>query len=963
MDHSVYDEWEHVGDKVMSHDGKWLVYTIDPQEGDGRLIIQASDNSFKKTIPRGYSPVITENSRYVIFKIKPLYKDLREARIKKKKPADMPKDTLVIMELGSDSMLKKANLKNFKIPHKQHHYIAYQLDKKPETSKISSAAETGLQKKVDSLLKVTDSLKRSIEQQKLKKRIKDETEDFMKYNDLYEAADADQEDEATLTQEKPSDLFVLHLASGKEMIFSDVLDYEFSKNGESILVEQLVSVSDSIKQKKLTVHHLAENKSLLLSKGGNDYKQFASSYDDTQWVFITETESYPKIQVKFHKLKYYRKGMDSAVTIVDKNTPGMKVGMTVSEHGQVFFSKSGKRIFFGSSPIPVPKDTTIEETETPKLDIWHYNDDYLQTVQTFPARLKAAKEENYLTLYNPETKTLKQLGSRQIPQVTVTGEGDGNIFIGITDFGKRAEGQWLGTTRKDVYAIDVAEGKTRRIKQDLHGTVYPSSTGKYILWYDRKEKHYFLWDGKQIRNLTKNVKAAFYQENWDMPDDPNNYGIVKWDENDTHVLIYDRYGVWKLPVNEDKPAILIAGNREKKIRYRYIQTDPEELFLRKGQTMVFSSFNENTKETGLWKAVYSPDAKGLLEFSELTPVGPYWISGVQKARNTEAFLFTKESFRQSPDLYYVNLNSQIEQKLTSLNPQQDKYFWGTAELFRWKAYNNKEGTGILFRPENVHHSKKYPLLVYIYERLSDNLHQYRQPAPSRSSLNVTYFVSNGYFVFLPDIEYKVGAPAQSAYDYVVSGVRALLKQERIDSTRIGIQGHSWGGYQVVQLATMTNLFKAVWAGAPVVNMTSAYGGIRWESGVSRQFQYEKTQSRLGASLWEKPELYLKNSPLFQLNKVTAPIVVMHNDNDGAVPWSQGIELFTALRRLGKKVWMLNYNGQGHGLTQRKDMKDYQIRMQQFFDYMLKNEKPARWITQGVPAVRKGQDLGLEIDKD
>lgn len=159
---------------------------------------------------------------------------------------------------------------------------------------------------------------------------------------------------------------------------------------------------------------------------------------------------------------------------------------------------------------------------------------------------------------------------------------------------------------------------------------------------------------------------------------------------------------------------------------------------------------------------------------------------------------------------------------------------------------------------------------------------------------------------------------------------------------------------------MTKLFKAAWAGAPVANMTSAYGGIRWESGVNRQWQYEKSQSRIGATLWQKPRLYIDNSPLFHLDKVTTPLVIMANDADGAVPWYQGIELFTAMRRLGKKIWMFNYNGQGHGLTQRQDMRDYQVRMQQFFDWMLKGEKPAKWITEGVPAVKKGKDWGLEI---
>jgi dipeptidyl aminopeptidase/acylaminoacyl peptidase len=159
---------------------------------------------------------------------------------------------------------------------------------------------------------------------------------------------------------------------------------------------------------------------------------------------------------------------------------------------------------------------------------------------------------------------------------------------------------------------------------------------------------------------------------------------------------------------------------------------------------------------------------------------------------------------------------------------------------------------------------------------------------------------------------------------------------------------------------MTNLFRAAWAGAPVANMTSAYGGIRWESGLNRQFQYEISQSRIGATLWQRQDLYIKNSPLFSVPKITTPLVIMANDADGAVPWYQGIELFTAMRRLGKKVWMLNYNGEAHNLRERKNQKDISIRQQQYFDWLLKGERPARWLTEGVPAINKGRDLGLDL---
>jgi dipeptidyl aminopeptidase/acylaminoacyl peptidase len=264
----------------------------------------------------------------------------------------------------------------------------------------------------------------------------------------------------------------------------------------------------------------------------------------------------------------------------------------------------------------------------------------------------------------------------------------------------------------------------------------------------------------------------------------------------------------------------------------------------------------------------------------------------------------------------------------------------------------------VYKPEDFDPKKKYPMIAYFYERSSDGLYGYSAPAPTPSRLNIPFFVSRGYIVFVPDIWYKTGYPGQSAYDYIVSGTRALVAKGYVDSTKLGLQGQSWGGYQIAHLITRTNLYAAAWAGAPVANMTSAYGGIRWGTGLNRQFQYEKTQSRIGATLWEKPNLYIENSPLFYFPKVKTPVVIMHNDADGAVPWYQGIEMFTALRRLGKPVWMLNYNNEDHNLVERRNRKDIQIREQQFFDYLLKGDKPAKWIAEGVPAILKGRDWGL-----
>jgi len=981
LDHTVYDHWQSIGERMISPDGKWVVYTIDPQEGDNELVIQSTEASYKKTIQRGYSAVLTEDSRFVVFKIKPLYQDTREARIKKRKAEDFPKDSIGIVELGKNDIWKKARIRSYKTPQKGAGWVAYLLEKPVESQSKTKSQETFSINRVDSLNRVIDSLQRVLESMPKKKKKKNKNGDEVElgvesrylsggeFDDDIIYAEGDES-----SADAGSELVLRNLLTGEEKSFSNILDYYFSKNGGKLLLKKARNPKDSLSKLSVLLHNTATSVTFALARGGNDFRNFAFSEDGSQLAYLAERDTV-KNQPRLYRLWHYKDGMDSAVLLADKYSAGMKIGLTISEFGTVSFSKSGNRLFFGTAPVQPLKDTSIVEIDKPKLDIWHYNEDYLQTVQTFPNRLRNDLQQNFLAVYDLENKTIQQLGSREIPLVLQTNEGDGDVFVGVTDVGKRIEIQWTGTPLRDIYAINVRTGEKKLVKENLFGQVYPSSTGRYILWYDRRAKNYFAWDGKTTRNLTQSIRVPLWNEDSQLPEDANPYGVMGWHEKDSAVYVYDKYDVWRVFLDQAKTEILYKEkqHRKNKIALRYIRLDPEETFISENQRILFRVFDDKQKTFNLWLT----RLKDSDDLSRVT-VSPFYsckcnYSNISRAKNIEHFIYTKENFQDPPNLY-VNRGQNIirkteagmisqndERQLSSINVQQTQYLWGIAELFKWKAYNGKEATGIVYKPENFDPKKKYPMICYFYEKLSQNLHNYYAPAPIRSAINIPFFVSQGYVIFLPDIHYTVGQPGKDAYNYVVSGARALVKKGFIDSTRIGIQGHSWGGYQVLALITYTKLFKAAWAGAPVVNMTSAYGGIRWESGVSRQFQYERSQSRIGASLWEKPQLYIQNSPLFKLDKVTTPLVIMANDSDGAVPWYQGIELFTALRRLGKKVWMFNYNGQGHGLTQRQDMRDYHIRMQQFFDWQLKNERPAKWITEGVPAVRKGKDWGLEID--
>jgi dipeptidyl aminopeptidase/acylaminoacyl peptidase len=967
LDHSVYDSWQSIGEKSISNDGNYFVYAINPQEGDGVLVIQTADGKYKREIARGYNATITGDSRFLICKIKPYFKDTREAKIKKKKQEEMPKDSLAILLLGRDSIIRIASIKSYKTPEKGSGWVAYQAEKTAENGKLKSQPDSisqlnNLTRMADSLDHIADSLRNKAAEAKEKGLVV--LQSLKKEN---KKADGKTEEPVV----EGTDLILRNLQTGEERKYILVSDYLFSKKGEKLVIGTTKKNNDSLSRAFVLLFNSASGKADTLLKGFNDIKNYAFDEDASQLAFVAERDSSAKSRRKFYKLYYYRDGMDSASLIADRNTAGVSKDLTISENYALSFSKNGNRLFLGLAPVRPVKDTTEPDFEKAALDIWNYKDDDLQPVQL--KNLEKDLKKSYTTIWDIKNHSLLQLADKKFPEIEITKEGDGAVFYAGSDFGKRVERQWQGYTLKDIYAINPATGEKSIIIRDFKGSIYPSYTGKYLLLYADKQKGYLVYNSASAKlyKVASDIKPPLYDEENDVPDDPNPYGILKWMEDDKAVLLYDRYDVWKVDPENRLGSVRISSGRKNKIQYRYISLDRDEKYISEKQVLYFSSFDEVNKGSGI--AQWSLDWKG--EMNQ-----PYrsnhFYRIFEKAKDSPVLLCTKENYLESPNVYSVQINqvpdtridaekevffdSLFEKKLSDINTQQSRYLWGSAELFTWKAYTGKITEGILYKPEDFDPGRKYPMLVYFYERNNSTLNLYRAPYPTPSALNIPFFVSRGYIVFVPDIWYNTGNPGKSAYDYIISGTRALIRKGFIDSTKLGIQGQSWGGYQTAYLITQTHLFAAAWAGAPVVNMFSAYGGIRWESGFNRQMQYEKGQSRIGATIWERPDLYIENSPLFHLPKVKTPLVIMSNDADGAVPWYQGIEFFTAMRRLNKPVWLLSYNGEAHNLVERRNRKDIQIREQQYFDWLLKGDRPPEWITEGVPATLKGIDWGLQI---
>ncbi len=931
LDHSVYDGWQSLAEKLISNDGKLVVYTITPQEGDAMLVIQQTNGKKLFEVARGYNVHISEDNKYVFFKIKPTFAQTRTAKIAKKAPADMPKDSLAIVDITSLTIDKIPAVKSYKLPEKASNVLLYLLEKTvTDTSKLKNADAA----KTEAI--VATPTRRG----------------GGRGGNIGAANDG----------EEGTELVVHYLNDGQKKSFVLVNDYTISKLGNVAVIKTTKKNGDANSQ-AFVLQLNTENKHIdTVLKVFNDAKSFAFDDAGKQLAFVAERDSAKKESQKFYKLYYYKAGLDSAKLLADRSTKGLPEKHTISEFAAIDFSKNGNRLFIGTALVLPPKDTSLPEFERAGVDVWNYHDDDLMPVQL--KNLEANTRKSYLARYDFETNTMVPLANDSFPRVQQTFEGDGDVFYTNTDFGKRIAKQWQGYTFSDLYTINPITGERKLILANFKGNTYPSYTGKFLLIYQDKKKAYTIYNSatQKMYAVATDIKYPLYDEDNDVPDDPNPYGIAKWMEGDKYVLINDRYDVWKVATECLEKSIPLTFGRYNKIDYRYASVDADEKFIKNDALLLFKIFDEKDKSAGIAQLNLKNKISPTIIFKEPVSLGAASFgsnSGILKAKDANLLAFIKETFETSPNLFVRKINGADEVKLSNTNPQQANYNWGTSELFTWKAYTGKETEGILYKPEDFDTKKKYPMIVYFYERNNETLHNYRSPAPTASALNIPFFVSRGYIVFVPDIWYKTGHPGKSAFYYIVSGTRAVVKAGFVDSTKIGIQGQSWGGYQTAYVITQTNLYAAAWAGAPVVNMFSAYGGIRWESGVTRQFQYEKTQSRIGATIWEKPDLYIENSPLFHLPKVKTPLVIMSNDADGAVPWYQGIEYFTAMRRLNKPVWLLVYNAEAHNLVERRNRKDLQIREQQYFDWLLKGEKPTKWLTEGVPAVMKGRDWGLE----
>lgn len=739
-------------------------------------------------------------------------------------------------------------------------------------------------------------------------------------------------------------LLVYYLANGRIDTLKHVDQFGMNRQGTALAYTCKYKKNKS----QLALLDLASGKSILLGDTLSFYSLPQFSHDGSKMLYLESSDT-ATTGSKHCSLYEYSMGAKQSRKIVGTELQAdVPADWGITENGAPRYSRDGKRIFVGIQRYIAPDDTTLYAFETPALDIWRHDAPVLPPAEK--VRLKDIQKQTCTTVVI--NGKLIPLTTSFYDDIRLIDRGNAAYALSIDRTPHMVETQWSYQIPLTVSLVELTTGQRKEIitGQVAHVTASPSC--RYVAWYDLQSSQWMGYETRTglTRSLTGNLRVNFFNEEDDHPMLKDAYGAVDWTEGERDLLVYDRFDLWRIPLSGGKAVNLTRDEgRNNNCVYRYIETRDEDApcYIEGSKRLLLSVFNKTSKKNGIATTSLNADLKKL-------PLEEYTFSKIAKARNTEIYTYLKGNFQHPNDVWVAGKDFSKQQKISSINPQQKDYNWGSVELIHWTAFDGKPMEGLLYKPEDFDESKQYPVMVYFYEKFSENRYRYVEPQPSWSTVNLSFYTSRGYLVFVPDIVYTPGTPGESAYNCIVSGAKFLTGFPWVDKQNMAIQGQSWGGYQVAYLITRTHMFKAAEAGAPVSNMTSAFGGIRWESGSSRQGQYEQGQSRIGRNLWEAPELYISNSALFKLPEVQTPLLIMHNDADGAVPWYQGIEMFMGLRRLGKPVWMLEYNNEAHNLKERRNRKDLTIRLQQFFDYYLKGAPEPEWMKSGIPILRKGQ---------
>lgn len=893
--------FESLDKPVLADTGNVLAVEAAPDRGDSHGIVTVIDTQKTFEVKGGSEPKVSHDGRFVAMVIKPSLFSLEtsDAKAKKKLKSGM---ALLDTQTGEQRTFERVKVFDFS-ENGKHLAIWFEADEteaKAEPDTATSKAEAELA-------------------------------------DAKPAAKVDKSD-------KGSRFTLLDLVAETQQDFTDVTRYAFDKSSKRIA---LAVNNGAAAVHELHYVDLAQGKSALAFSANSQQIGAVALSADGRWLAFTQGSASEEPYGRRYKLSLF-----DFKTAKVSNAP-TSTDWQLNRYSSLDFSADSARLFFGRVPkvsqqVSLPSikqegDLYNQEIVTSQrgLKIWHGEDALIK-----PNEIKQydkALQHTYLAVLHLGSNNVVQLGDLSVPDVIRSPHK--RYMLASSDLPYQKIITWAGFFQ-DYYLVDVNTGRKTRILTQQPSDAEPtlSTNGKYVAYYQQGNVYlYDVEEGRRV-NLTQSLPVGFADEDHDYPSSAPGYGFGPWVEQDSGILVYDKYDVWQFNTESKNGVNLTEGQgRAQKIQYRLaglVESSDKVSELSYNQTVLLHGYSEKTKADGFYLAsLGKAGVKTLM-------AGEYKLTVLGRSQAADTIVFSKERYDVFPDLYTATYQApQHAVQQTKLDSQRQAFAWGQSELVHWTDGDGNKLDGVLIKPSHYQQGKQYPVMVYYYRFMSDRLHAFPAMKVNHRP-NFAWYADNGYAIFLPDIRFEIGYPGASSVKALTSGVQKLIEMGVADPNAIGLQGHSWSGYQTAFAITQTNMFKAAVAGAPVANMTSAYSGIRHGTGLARQFQYETGQSRIGASLFAAPQKYIENSPVFYADRIQTPLMIMFGDKDDAVPWEQGVEMYLAMRRAGKDVVFLQYEDEPHHLKKYPNKLDYSIRMMQYFDHYLKGEPAPKWLSQG-----------------
>ncbi len=917
----------------LSNDGKWLAYRAGPTAGEGEIVVRNLVDGKETKYPSGSASgtlAFSIDSKWVTFSTTPVIPKGLPPMIAATMPRPKPKIVLLNLEKNEKSELEGFASLQFNGESTTHVAL------RKATEAPATAPTTG-----------------------------------------------------TPTAPPPaptstgSDLVLRELASGAELLLGNVSEFSFNKAGD-----KLVLLIDAAGQIGNGVHlrDMKAGTTAVLDSAKASYKSLAWHEDFTAFTVVKAVDD-KDYDGKWNTILAFTDiGTKPAKHAYDpKDDKAFPKDMGISSNRGVSWTKNLDAFTFGiaeqkkkdtakkeAAPSPMgttpppatggpggpgrrrdgggaPASTTgAPSGGQPDLVIWHWKDERLQPMQQVQAG--GDKLFTYLCIYHVREKKFVRLADDSCRNVSLPGQQ--KFAVGQDTKPYEYMANLDGRRYSDIYSIDPKTGGRQKALTKVRFAMGTSPDGAKFLYHDDGHFHVYDFAAGKATNITANVSGASFVNTED------DHNIAKpptrsmgWSKDGKHVLLSDNWDIWKVATDGSGGVNLTVNGKKDGIRYQqFSQFEPD----RKEPGHDFSKpafttlYGEWTKKEGIGRI--EPGKPGV----NVLHLGDFNVGSLAKARDADRYAFTKQTALESPDLHVTDGTFQKVAKITDLNPQQKDYHWMSgAKLIEYTALGKKL-QGALYLPANYKPGTKYPTVVYIYEKLSDGLHGYTPPGTG--GFNKSIYTSNGYAVLTPDITYKINDPGKSSVECITAALDAAIATGIVDGTKLGLQGHSWGGYQTAYAITQTNRFKAACAGAPLTDLVSMYSSVYWNSGSANQPIFESSQGRFTAGYWDQQEAYIRNSPVYFAKNVSTPLLLLHNDKDGAVDFTQGIEYYNTLRRLQKPVVMLQYKGENHGLAKPENRKDYAKRMQEFFDHHLQGKAAPDWWTEGVPHLKMEEHL-------